>query len=224
MIAVLSGFVAGLLHVLSGPDHLAAIAPLSVEGRSRAWNTGLRWGLGHAGGVLLVGLLSLGLRGVLPVNLLSSWAERLVGVVLIGIGIWGVRRALLTHVHAHRHTHGGHTHVHVHVHTPAAAHAHAGTAPHSHTHAAFAIGTLHGLAGGSHFLGVLPALAFPTDTQAISYLAAFGVGTMAAMASFASVLGWVAQHQAFGGAKAYRALMIGCSVAAMAVGIYWMVG
>ena len=224
MISILSGLVAGLIHVFSGPDHLAAVAPLSLEGRSRAWNTGLRWGLGHAAGVVLVGLLSLGLRGVLPVNLFSSWAERLVGVVLIGIGIWGVRRALRTHVHAHQHTHGGRRHVHIHVHTPADAHTHAEAPAHSHGHAAFAIGTLHGLAGGSHFLGVLPALAFPTNAQAISYLAAFGVGTMAAMASFASVLGWAAQSRAFGGARAYRALMIGCSTAAVAVGVYWLAG
>ena len=36
MISILPGFLAGLIHVFSGPDHLAAIAP-----RSRAPQHGL---------------------------------------------------------------------------------------------------------------------------------------------------------------------------------------
>ena len=116
MISVLTGFVAGLIHVLSGPDHLAAVAPLAVEGQRRAWMTGLRWGFGHASGVVLVGVLSLLLRDVLPVDLISSWSERLVGVVLIGIGLWGFRQAFTRHLHTHEHSHGGHPHVHVHLH------------------------------------------------------------------------------------------------------------
>jgi len=35
------------------------------------------------------------------------------------------------------------------------------------------MGILHGIAGSSHFLGVLPALALPTPGAAISYIAAF---------------------------------------------------
>jgi high-affinity nickel permease len=62
----LSGLVAGTVHVVSGPDHLAAIAPLSAEGKTGSWRIGFRWGLGHSSGVLLVGLISLLLREVLP--------------------------------------------------------------------------------------------------------------------------------------------------------------
>src|SRR5688572_3654911 len=63
--ALLAGLAAGLIHVLSGPDHLAAVAPLA-GGRGRSWRAGFLWGLGHSGGVLAVGLLALGLRGALP--------------------------------------------------------------------------------------------------------------------------------------------------------------
>ena len=59
MTLAFAGFLAGFVHVLSGPDHLAAIAPYAVDGKSRAWRTGVRWGLGHAAGVLGVGLLVL---------------------------------------------------------------------------------------------------------------------------------------------------------------------
>src|ERR1051325_104325 len=97
MISILPGFIAGLVHVFSGPDHLAAIAPLAAKGHRRAWRSGLHWGTGHALGVSVMGAGSLLLRGALPLDLISSWSERLVGVLLIGIGLWGFRRALRNH-------------------------------------------------------------------------------------------------------------------------------
>ena len=50
-----------------------------------------------------------------------------------------------------------------------------------HAHAAFCMGILHGIAGSSHFLGVLPALALPTTRRCRDGIAAFGVGTVIAM-------------------------------------------
>ena len=64
MFAFFAGLAAGLLHVFSGPDHLAAVAPLAADERSRPqWRAGLQWGLGHTVGVLLIaGLLLLASR------------------------------------------------------------------------------------------------------------------------------------------------------------------
>jgi len=97
MIAAFTGLIAGAVHVWSGPDHLAAIAPLAARRRQAAWSPGLRWGFGHSAGVALVGLLSLWLRDLLPLDLLSTWGERLVGVMLFGIGLWALRKALKVH-------------------------------------------------------------------------------------------------------------------------------
>ena len=182
MISALTGLIAGIVHVWSGPDHLAAIAPLAVRVPRRAWLPGARWGFGHSAGVGVIGLLSLWLRDWLPVDLLSAWGERLVGVMLFGIGLWALRRALKHNVHAHEHEHDGQAHVHFHTHSHGKNHNQ--NDAHHHGHAAFGIGILHGLAGSSHFLGVLPILAFPTRTQALAYLAAFGVGTVLSMASW----------------------------------------
>lgn len=218
--------VAGGLHVLSGPDHLAAVAPLAVQGESQAWRPGFRWGLGHSGGVLTIGLLSLLLRGVLPTEWLSSWAERTVGVVLLGIGIWGLRRALRSHLHTHLHSHGGPPHVHIHVHDPLTAHAPAEVprrpTAHTHSHAAFWVGTLHGVAGTSHFLGVLPALAFPTWEETVAYLLAYGVGTVLAMSAFSSAMGWLGRFGAARSLLAYRGLLFVCSGSAICVGMAWL--
>jgi ABC-type nickel/cobalt efflux system permease component RcnA len=223
MIAIITGLIAGLIHVLTGPDHLTAIAPLAVRRPKRAWIPGVRWGLGHSSGVAVVGLLALWLRDKLPVDLLSSWGDRIVGVVLFGIGLWALHRALRHNVHAHEHEHHGERHVHFHVHSHPARHEEPG-AHERHTHTAFAIGTLHGLAGSSHVLGILPMLALPTRTEAIAYLVAFGAGTILAMAVFSWGIGLLAGRCADRSVQIYRGLMGACAVAAMVIGCIWFAG
>jgi hypothetical protein len=195
------GFLAGFVHVLSGPDHLAAIAPYAVDGKTRAWRTGVRWGLGHATGALAVGLLMLAVREALPVDAISTWGERLVGLFLLGIGMWGLGAAL-TRTTRPSHAHGSHV----------------------HGHAAFAVGSLHGLAGSAHLLGLLPALAFPSTFAAGSYLLLFGAGTVAAMAAFASFVGWAAGRSGVSGPRAQGAVLGLSSVVAVAVGGFWLLG
>jgi sulfite exporter TauE/SafE len=84
------------------------------------------------------------------------------------------------------------------------------------------IGVLHGIAGGSHFLGVLPALAFPTVAQATLYLAAFAFGTIVSMATFGVLVDWLARRSHAAGADGYRVLLTAASTAATAVGCYWL--
>jgi len=222
MIEILAGLIAGALHVWSGPDHLAAIAPLAVRGRGRSWVTGVRWGFGHSLGVAVVALLALWARDALSPEWLATWGERMVGVMLVGIGLWGLRTAYRSHVHAHRHTHDGHDHAHIHLH----AHGHRPEQPaaaaHLHVHAAMGIGILHGVAGGSHFLGVLPALAFPTLAQSIVYICAYATGTIASMATFGALMDWLTRRSDRAGANAYRGLMALCSAAATAIGCFWI--
>jgi len=90
-----------------------------------------------------------------------------------------------------------------------------------HGHAAFAVGVLHGVAGSSHFFGVLPALALPTAAASFSYIAAFGVGTVAAMTLFAGAIG---RAGAATRAVPHSRLMAGTGVAAIVVGCVWIAG
>jgi hypothetical protein len=221
MIVTLTGFVYGLAHVLSGPDHLAALAPFTVDRPKRALLVGLQWAIGHSCGVALIGLGSLALREIIPIHLISSWSERIVGVLLIGIGLWALRKAFATRIHAHEHTHDGEHHTHIHVHR--SGHIHEEHPKHFHSHAALGIGTVHGLAGGSHLLGILPALALPSRISAIAYLIAFGVGTLFGIGLFSSALGLFAQRFGGKGALAYRYLMCGCASAAVIIGSAWLI-
>lgn len=51
-----TGVVMGIVHVLTGPDHLSAIATLSANvGNFRSFWYGVRWGIGHSIGLILVG-------------------------------------------------------------------------------------------------------------------------------------------------------------------------
>ncbi len=237
---IIAGLTAGAVHVLAGPDHLAAVAPLAANGNVRPWRSGLYWGLGHAGGVLLVGGVAIAARELLPVDRLSAWSEQIVGVVLIGIGIWGIRRAVAQSVHSHEHAHDGTRHAHLHVHEksakpPSSAHVqhsmerepdhpHGGFHVHARTSvAALGVGVLHGLAGSAHFLGVLPALALPTRGAAVTYVAFFGVGTVAAMTGFAALIGHLAIRSSQTGTRAYRILLMSLGLAAIVVGISWMI-
>jgi hypothetical protein len=65
---IVTGTLAAMLHVLSGPDHLAAVAPLAVENRNKTWCIGLFWGLGHLAGMLLIGILMTLFRDFIPLE------------------------------------------------------------------------------------------------------------------------------------------------------------
>lgn len=221
MLAAMAGLIAGFIHVLMGPDHLAAIAPMTIDDRRRSWHLGLRWGIGHSGGVLLVGIGVLAFREVIPVTFISSISERLVGLVLIGIGLWALKKAFDTRIHAHPHEHDGTPHAHMHVHRDG--HEVTAPRPHAHTHTALAVGTLHGLAGSSHIVGIVPALALPTTTMAALYLIAFGVGTVAGMVCFSGLLGWIVARWTMKGTQAYRVMMTACAAMAIVVGGVWMI-
>ena len=194
MFAVLAGLATGLVHVLSGPDHLAAVAPLSADRHRRPWRAGLQWGLGHTAGVLVIGLLLISFRQLLPIDAISAYSERLVGIALVVVGAWGFIRARSPKPHVH----------------PAAS-------------ASFAMGALHGLAGSSHLFGVLPALALPTQLAAFSYLGGFGVGAVLAMTAFSAFVGAVAVGAARRGVNAYRGVLYACSLSAILVGGFWLI-
>lgn len=197
MFALFAGLAAGLLHVFSGPDHLAAVAPLVADdGRQRVegWRTGLQWGIGHTIGVLVIACLLLLLREQLPLDAISAYSERIVGVALILVGGWGVWRASRTGFKPHGHSHSG---------------------------ASFAMGALHGLAGSSHLFGVLPALAFSTRAESALYLAGFGAGAVVAMSAFAAVMGLLTTKFS---RRHSSGLLYASSAAALVIGGFWLVG
>ena len=51
-VVIVTGILAGFIHVLSGPDHLIAMAPSSITSPKIAARNSISWGLGHSSGAV----------------------------------------------------------------------------------------------------------------------------------------------------------------------------
>jgi len=228
---IVTGTLAAMLHVLSGPDHLAAVAPLAVENKNKTWRIGLFWGLGHLAGMLLIGVLMTLFRDFIPVERISEHSEQLVGFILILIGLWSFYRIKFSSKkkHQHPHTHHGDkslTHIHK--------HSHGKDAEHNHEHkaeakkqglwAAFSVGTLHGLAGVAHFILFIPTLAFKSNFDSALYLIGFAIGTVLSMSIFSMLLGKIASKTSLShNDRLFNGIRFGAGIFAVTIGLYWVI-
>ncbi len=231
-IPFLFGLFAAILHVLSGPDHLAAIGPIALSSDLKSWYVGFLWAVGHITGMLIIGVLFIYFKDYIPVELISQNSEKLVGVMLILIGLWAFYRLWKmneNNKHKHEHIHintDGDTYIHKHTHS------HQESKLHAHTHkekqnqtywATLSIGILHGLAGVSHFLGVLPTLVFRTSFQSALYLIGFSVGTIIAMVAFSVLLGFIRNYtEEQNRVKISKWINGIAGLFALFIGIFWM--
>jgi hypothetical protein len=126
--------------------------------------------------------------------------------MLIAFGLWGLRKAFGPRLEgeAHGHSHGD----------PGRA---------RHPSAALWVGSLHGLAGSSHILGLFPALAFASRSASLAYIGGFGLGAILAMVAFASALGLASVRLTANGGRGYQALLGGASAVSIVLGGFWLV-
>ncbi len=178
---ILTGIVAGFVHVVSGADHLIAMAPAAINNPQKALKNSFSWGLGHSSGVLLLAFLAIFVKDITPLNKFSSIAEFLVGISLLVVGVFAIKNSLQLSIHSHSHKHAnGIAHRHLHFHVKEQKN-------NKHSHALTGLGLLHGIAGGSHFLAVLPALALPL-TSACLYLISYLIGSLISMNLFTCLI------------------------------------
>jgi hypothetical protein len=92
--AVAGGVAMGTLHVVTGADHISAVASLAVgNSPSRAFALGARWGAGHSVGLLCVFLFLLALRVETDeafMRVASRWMGLGVGAFMVALGVYGV--------------------------------------------------------------------------------------------------------------------------------------
>jgi hypothetical protein len=199
MLSLVAGLAGGAIHALSGPDHLAAVAPLSLGDRWRGLRAGFEWGVGHGVGVALLGLVAVVAHQLVPIEELSSWCEALVGYVLIGLGAWALWRARGFARDS-------------------------GTEPREealrhHSPATLGLGVLHGSAGASHLAVVLPAAGLSL-ANAVGFLVFYVVGATAAMV----VVGGAAGELSARGGRRYLPVLLGAAgLVAIVVGAFWVV-
>ena len=213
-VPILTGLAAGAVHVIGGADHLVAMAPFSLNRPLAACRSALAWGAGHSAGVIVLALIAIGIKDLAHVEAMSSWAEFLVGVALLVVGALAVRTAfgLELHSHSHSHSDSSTTHQHLHLHVR-------GQSNHRrHVHAASGLGLLHGLAGASHLLAALPALALPAHAAA-GYLIAYLVGSIGAMVSVVAAVSLLTQRS---GARLLPFLVGGTGALSIVTGAIWL--
>ncbi len=203
LIALGAGLAVGLFHVLSGPDHLGAIAPMASIERQRVWAIGLRWGLGHTLGLVLVAAAAAFVTHMAFVDSMSAASERFVGLMLLAIAGWGFwrcyRATIAKEINTNQNSHS-----------------------HKKCFAPYAIGVLHGCAGGSHVVAIFLALAFPTVAGVMTYLVGFVAGSILAMTAFAAGLGYVTGHRGMTPRLQHGFMLFSSSISAV-IGTWWLV-
>ncbi|MFY2558439.1 hypothetical protein ACN469_12480 [Corallococcus terminator] len=184
----------GALHALAGPDHLLSLAPLSVGRRRGAWRVGLLWGLGHGLGTLAAAGVLLVLLSAVHLESVDRWAERLAGLALLGMGVWGLRRSKL----------GG------------------GDESHA-SRGVLAVGLVHGLTGASALLLLLPIAVSGTGPEQALYLGGFSIGSTLAMSALTAGIAAFSRIRQVSSQLATHVPRVASTVSIL-VGSAWMLG
>ena len=213
----------GFLHALE-VDHMVAVTTFVSRRPSlrAAGRFGLRWGLGHSVAVLLAGgaLLATGVRWP---ERYDAFGEGLVGLMLVGLGLWALAAARKLHLHSVE-EHGDHAHLHVHGSGRPHGHAHAGAhAAQPHEHGGITlVGLLHGLAGTTGVVALVPVTMLDRVTLGLGYLTAFGLGVTLAMTLFALAAAAVMRRATAGSLVWGRRVVRLVGVSGIAVGLWWI--
>lgn len=187
------GLVYGLKHATE-VDHIVAISTIVSEHRklARAAIVGGLWGVGHTASLIIVGVIVLALRIAIP-ELVASWLEFGVALMIIGLGVVAFRRAFRSRsdIHIHKHDHGDQRHAHIHFHE--AARSADTTQPHTHSVARIGlkptlVGAMHGLAGSGP-LSVLVLTQIQSSALGLLYLGVFGAGSIVGMLLMSGLVG-----------------------------------
>lgn len=218
---VLFGLLVGMQHALEA-DHLAAVAAMSAR-KSSPRHVVLRgawWGIGHTLALFAIcgAALSLGLVLTAEIEALLEFG---VGLIIVGLGINVLFNLKKRQIHFHVHDHDGKRHVHAHAHeSDDVVH---DKSLHHHAHPkgglakAMAMGLVHG-AAGSGALMVLVVAAAQSTMVALSYVLAFGAGSVIGMAALSFVASYPLKWLPEGAAWLNRAVLASIGIFALFIG------
>ncbi|KAH7433340.1 hypothetical protein KP509_07G064400 [Ceratopteris richardii] len=206
-----AGLAAGFLHTLTGPDHLAGLAPLCIgKAKLESALIGVLWGFGHGAGQMICGLLFLVLKGKLKIDLLQAWASRVLGLTLLAIGGVGLKEAVDVSASAIA-VEGPELQEDV-VNRKA-----------THRLKTFATGLIHGVHPDAFFT-ILPALALPSRLAGGAYLVMFLLGTIISMCSYTTFIASCGEALENRLPSFMKRLAIGSSIIAIIFGLGILVG
>ncbi|MBI2176207.1 hypothetical protein HYU40_02550 [Candidatus Woesearchaeota archaeon] len=159
-------------------DHLIAVSSLLRKSASLKLSVklGMSWAFGH----MLTATIVTTLLYFFRESLLRSWLanfDKVVGVMLVVLGLWSLKDAFFQHSHRHRHGEMAHSHTHI--------HGREEDGRHAHRHI-FGIGVIHGLASNDELLLLFTAsLGVTTLGGILAGTAIFSLGVVLGMVLFA---------------------------------------
>jgi hypothetical protein len=233
------GCAMGVVHVLAGPDHLSALATLSVGNSWRAMSLGIRWGLGHSSGLLLVACVFLSLKGNLDLRSIGHYCDGLVGFFMVVLGVTGVKSAIDGYARRREKKEGLSP---IDLSESGAPMLEAGRIynnskesdnlqipkkwsmrdPLTQRLVAFGIGIIHGVAGPGGVLGVLPAVEMKDPHSSLVYLCAFILTSTISMGLFASLYGEATKRIGATTESIEFGLYIFSASLSIVVGVLWL--
>ena len=226
------GFGLGMLHALDA-DHIMAVSSLSsaqsqknpaASRKSSAINTiwfCCRWALGHGAVIFALSLLFVLTRLELP-QIIPDLAEKLIGIILIGIGSW-----IIWSLHKHKIALEVHSHsVESHDNIPSdkLVHAHLTESGKTrHSHQPVLVGITHGIAGSAPVLALIPAAEHASPALALIYISLFCLGVLLSMCLFglffAEFQSWIAGASN----KVFQTSRLIIASISIGFGTYWLI-
>lgn len=220
---ITTGSFMGIVHVLAGVDHLSALATLSVGSSWRAIRLGIRWGLGHSAGLVLVTIIFLLLKGEVDMKLFKKYCDGLVGLFMIVLGLHSIYTALRIYFNSNeindiernnrknKITDKSFT-TGINIKDNA-----------TQRIVAFIIGIIHGIAGPGGMLGVVPAVEMKSLHSSILYLTSFTISSTLCMGIFAAIFGEVTRRAGSTSGFIELLLNVFSSLLSIAVGTTWLI-
>ena len=205
-------FGLGLVHAMDA-DHIAAVSVLSAEKHTTFKSVGfaLQWSSAHALVILLMSFVLYFLGESLPQQI-SAFAEQLVGVMLISLGVFMVYRMQRYRIGFSFHSHDGYR---PHAHWYSANDTNQST----HKHKAALVGGLHGMAGSAPLLATLPLVKSANLPEIITMVSIFSVGVFVAMLSFGGALAFSMKKIINKGENYLRIFQIILAVLSIGIGV-----
>lgn len=209
----IGGLLAGGLHAVTGPDHLAALLPSSVG--KTGWGgarVGAIWGLGHGLSAMFLGYCAFFLKDKITgkfsfLDKLATLAETAVGVSLLAIGLLGVKESMeIEEEHAVDAMNEG-----------------KGGKGSMTSRAIFANGILHGFSWDGA-PSIAPAIAMTSWKAATIFLFSYSLGTIITMSISAGTIGALSTRigKMSKTPDFPKGLSFFSSLLAVVIGLYWI--
>ncbi len=192
-----TGFYLGGIHILSAPDHLAAIVPLSLMDKKRSWQIGLLWGIGHLIGLLGLGILLYYFKSLINLEALTHYGILYIAILLLLVGIWIIYKSKNSNLLQTKKTHGHLSKITV------------GT------------GIVHGFFGFSHIYTLAPTLSM-NDISFFSYFGGFAFGSIVSVVSFTYLLCFLPERL-LNKQSLYQKIMLGSGILTTLLGVIMVI-